>query len=99
MRHELDVTRPIFWEYEGKTVTMDIETNLLDSEISTRTSEAGRRIPAWFKVSAVAAASAMAGGLAAAWYYRKSLSRLRNAELEPRNTDFGISDRDAAEED
>lgn len=34
---------------------------------------------AWVKVGAIAAASAALGGLAAAWFYRKTLSRLREA--------------------
>ncbi len=34
----------------------------------------------WFRMVAVAAASAAAGGLAAAWFYRKTLARLREAE-------------------
>lgn len=37
----------------------------------------------WLKMGAVAAASALAGGLAAAWFYRKTLERLRQAEVEP----------------
>jgi hypothetical protein len=40
------------------------------------------RTPGWLKVGAVAAASAVLGGLAAAWFYRKTLSRLREAEDE-----------------
>jgi hypothetical protein len=36
----------------------------------------------WLKVGAVAIASAALGGLAAAWFYRKTLSRLRDAENE-----------------
>ena len=34
----------------------------------------------WLKVGAIAAASATLGGLAAAWFYRKTLSQLREAE-------------------
>ena len=33
----------------------------------------------WLKVGTIAAASAVVGGLAAAWFYRKTLSRLRDA--------------------
>lgn len=33
----------------------------------------------WFRVGVIAAASALAGGLAAAWYYRKTLARLQEA--------------------
>jgi len=78
---------------------MDSTTTSLDSEASTGVSETGRTIPAWLKVSAIAAASALAGGLAAAWFYRKALTRLQNAELEPTDTNFGISEWDRTEED
>ena len=37
----------------------------------------------WMKVGVVAAISALAGGLAAAWYYRKTLTRLQEAEETP----------------
>jgi hypothetical protein len=33
----------------------------------------------WVKVGAIAAASAVLGGLAAAWFYRKTLSQLQEA--------------------
>ena len=33
----------------------------------------------WVKVGAIAAASAVLGGLGAAWFYRKTLSQLREA--------------------
>lgn len=33
----------------------------------------------WLGVGTIAAASAVLGGLAAAWFYRKTLSRLREA--------------------
>lgn len=36
----------------------------------------------WLKVGAIAAASAVLGGMAAAWFYRKTLSRLQEAENE-----------------
>lgn len=40
--------------------------------------------PSLLKVGLLAAASALAGGLAAAWYYRKTLARLRQADvIEP----------------
>jgi membrane associated rhomboid family serine protease len=62
----------------------------LESGRSTeQLSSAGPR-PAWIKVGAIAAVSALAGGLAAAWFYRNTLNKLRQAELEPENSDFGI---------
>jgi hypothetical protein len=36
--------------------------------------------PGWLKVGIVAAASVLAGGLAAAWWYRKTLKTLRQTE-------------------
>ncbi|HLY42439.1 MAG TPA: hypothetical protein VKR52_14590 [Terracidiphilus sp.] len=43
-------------------------------------------LPGWLKVGVVAAASAFAGGMAAAWFYRKTLTRLRQeAEREPQS--------------
>jgi hypothetical protein len=40
--------------------------------------------PSLLKVGLLAAVSALAGGLAAAWYYRKTLARLRQADvIEP----------------
>jgi len=41
-------------------------------------------------VTAIAVVSALAGGLAAAWYYRKTLSRLQHAQLEASDSKFGI---------
>lgn len=35
----------------------------------------------WFRVGVLAAASALAGGLAVAWYYRNTLARLRQAAV------------------
>ena len=34
----------------------------------------------WLKVGLIAGASALAGGLAAAWFYRKTLAQLRQGE-------------------
>jgi len=53
-------------------------------------SEPGVASLGWVKVGAIAAASAALGGLAAAWFYRKTLSQLREASHEfsdsPANT-------------
>jgi membrane associated rhomboid family serine protease len=40
------------------------------------------------KVGAVAAVSALAGGLAAAWFYRRTLRRIQAAESEPEDSNF-----------
>lgn len=54
-------------------------SNGLDSTTSSE-SELTPQSHGWLKLGVVAAASALAGGLAAAWWYRKTLSKLREAE-------------------
>lgn len=57
---------------------------LAPTEVTSSTSQS------WTKVGIAAAASALAGGLAAAWWYRKTLKTLRQTEeIEP-NPKFGI---------
>ena len=65
----------------------------LVSDISDNLKKARAHLPGWVKVGAVAAASALAGGLAAPWFYRKTLTRLQNAESEPENSNFRIHGR------
>ena len=71
------------------------ETSPVESGHSTISSEPEPRLSAWIKVGAVAAASALAGGLAAAWFYRKTLNRFREAESESENSDFGRAGTEA----
>jgi hypothetical protein len=65
-------------------------TSHLESVRSKESAATDRSRPAWIKVGAIAAASALAGGLAAAWFYRNTLNKLRQAESDPENSDFGI---------
>jgi hypothetical protein len=44
----------------------------------------------WIKVGVIAAATALAGGLAAAWWYRKTLKTLRQTGEMNDNPQFGI---------
>jgi hypothetical protein len=53
----------------------------------------------WLKVGAVAAASAVLGGLAAAWFYRKALSQLREAEDRIQSPEIRPATEDDSEED
>jgi hypothetical protein len=46
----------------------------------------------WVKVGFVAVASALAGGLAAAWWYRKTLASLPDAEEAADHPHFRILD-------
>jgi|WetSurMetagenome_2_1015567.scaffolds.fasta_scaffold753331_2 hypothetical protein len=52
----------------------------------------------WLKLGVVAAASALAGGLAAAWFYRKTLAQLREAEDDPANSAYSIAEDDPGED-
>ena len=52
----------------------------------------------WLKVGVIAAASALAGGMAAAWYYRKTLTRLRQAEAASSDTEFRMPEDDLGED-
>ena len=52
----------------------------------------------WVKVGVIAAASAMAGGLAAAWWYRKTLKTLRQSGEMNQNPQFGIPSHDPRDE-
>jgi hypothetical protein len=72
----------------GKHESM--EQNGVTREESVPSKADSRQFPRWIKLSAIAAASALAGGLAAAWYYRKTLEDLRQAEELAPAPDFGI---------
>ena len=52
--------------------------------------------PGWLKVGAFAAASAVLGGLAAAWFYRKALSQLREAEDKIPNSEIRTTEDESA---
>jgi hypothetical protein len=53
----------------------------------------------WLKVGVIAAGSAIVGGLAMAWWYRKTLRSLRQTGESGENTDFGISERNPLDEE
>jgi flagellar basal body-associated protein FliL len=62
--------------------------NSKDSSTQESSPAAPDRASSWIKVGAVAAVSALAGGLAAAWFYRKTLRRMHAADGEPENSNF-----------
>jgi hypothetical protein len=55
----------------------------VDSDQLPTSEEPQNRPENWVKVGAVAALSAIAGGLAAAWWYRRTLTKLRDADNDP----------------
>jgi hypothetical protein len=73
-------------------------SNDIESVTSEPESAMASRPTGWLKMSTIAAASALAGGLAAAWFYRKTLAQLRQAESGPQNSDFRISEEDQEED-
>jgi hypothetical protein len=75
------------------------EPRVLDSDSYESDARLGKRLPGWIKVGAIAAASAVAGGLAAAWFYRHTLSRLRQADQNPSDSNFGIAEERTQGED
>jgi len=77
----------------------DLESSV--SEVQTTAPQADRRTaspPGWLKVGAVAAASAVLGGLAAAWFYRKTLSQLREAEDKMAGPEADVTEDGTAED-
>jgi hypothetical protein len=72
--------------------------NSLDPSSSPQIGGESTRPGEWVKVGAVAAASALAGGLVATWWYRKTLARLREADESGHNPHFGIPEGDPADE-
>jgi hypothetical protein len=76
-----------------KFMTSDIE-----SEGSTSKPDAPEQRPGWLRIGLVAAASALAGGIAAAWWYRKTLNKLHESGENGENPQFGIPAGDLAED-
>ena len=68
--------------------------NLLESSSSSEAKTENGESPGRLKVGVIAAASLLAGGLVAAWWYRKTLTMLRQAEKEVPNPHFGIPEDD-----
>ena len=73
-------------------------TNHLESSSSSSPEKEAGEPTGWLKVGAVAVGSALAGGLLAAWWYRKTLYKLRQAEEDSQNPHFGSPADDPADE-
>jgi hypothetical protein len=74
------------------------DTKPVESSNSVPDIGLGTKLPTWIKVGVVAAASVVAGGLAAAWFYRKTLHSLRNAEQDLGNPDIQIPEDDPGDD-
>jgi hypothetical protein len=72
------------------------ELKLVDSAGGSRSEGAPKVSPNWLRVGVVAAGSAVLGGIAAVWFHRKTISRLREAGNE--NPESGITQDGSAED-
>jgi hypothetical protein len=70
----------------------------LESDTSSSAQTPDSQSFGWLKVGVAAAASALAGGLAAAWWYRKTLKKLRQPGENTPNPQFGILTDDPADD-
>jgi hypothetical protein len=91
--------RPMAEALNGEA-PMNSETEVTNMESAVYQSKEDRpqKIPSWVKVTAVTGASVLAGVLAAAWIYRKSIARLQNPEETNEYSNFNISDRETDDE-
>jgi hypothetical protein len=70
----------------------------LESSSSEQPKQAETQPSRWLGVGVVAVASVLVGGLAAAWWYRKTLSKIHEADGNSENPDFRISGDDSSDE-
>jgi hypothetical protein len=71
---------------------------VVESYTSAAQEAAPAQPSAWLKLGLVAAASVLAGGVAAAWWYRKTLTKLREAEENSHNLDFRTPREDSSDD-
>jgi hypothetical protein len=70
----------------------------LDSSNYQESEEVPSKPHGWVRMGTVAVGSALAGGLLAAWWYRKTLNQLRQADEEGEDPHFGIQEEEPADE-
>jgi flagellar basal body-associated protein FliL len=66
-------------------VTNNMESANSNGKAATKDGSTG-----WIRLALLTAASAVAGGLATAWFYRKTLVRLQETGETPQNPHFGM---------
>ncbi|HTW62534.1 MAG TPA: hypothetical protein VMD55_12050 [Terracidiphilus sp.] len=74
-----------------------IRTKAMKSIDSDEKTAEGDGPSGWLRFALLTAATAVAGGLATAWFYRKTLLRLRETGETSKNPHFGISDEAQAD--
>jgi len=73
-------------------------TTPLESNGTSEKSPANSKSSGWLRIGFLAAASAAAGAVAFAWWYRKAVENLQKAEDFPKDPEFGISEGELEEE-
>ena len=84
---------------KSERAQMEIKPTPLESSTSSTNEGARPELPGWLKLGVVTAVSALAGGIAAAWWYRKTLEKLRQGAESAENPDFRISGDSTDRED
>jgi len=78
---------------EDNPSKLDLDaSNTLESKVYEVDPEIGAQSRSWFKLGVVAAASVALGGIATAWWYRKTLKKLRETGEIDKNPHFGMRD-------
>jgi hypothetical protein len=89
---------PDNWQHgDCKEVLIGMK-NDLESTTSSTDQALAPHATNWARVGIIAAASALAGGLAAAWWYRKTITKLHQTEEIGQNPHFGIPEDDSSDE-
>jgi hypothetical protein len=60
------------------------------SDNCSKEEQSGKGNSGWLRFALLTAASAVAGGIATAWFYRKTLAKLRETGESAKNPHFGI---------
>jgi hypothetical protein len=83
-----------------------VKESVLDSAVSPQEeansaplTKESKNSSGWLRFGVIATASALAGGLATAWYYRRTLNQLRQAENGISHSEIRIFEHDPAEDD
>jgi predicted phage tail protein len=70
------------------------------TDIESVTSDEGKvshtQVRGWIKVTAATTVSMVLGGLAVAWWYRKTLTKLRETGENTKNPHFGMPEEELA---
>jgi hypothetical protein len=69
-----------------------------ESDVSNNPTPTGEPRAGLLKLGAVAIASALLGGIAAAWWYRKTVRKLHETGENANNPHFGIASDGSADE-